>query len=85
MKPDLRGMRTDRLRKPKAQTLKTGALVYCRVSTKEQGDNLSLPVQEKRCREYCKAQGWDVLHVFTDKESAKTTPDYLVASASPNG
>ena len=73
MKPDLRGIRTDRKRKPKVQAQKTGALVYCRVSTKEQGENLSLPVQEKRCREYCKAKGWEVLHVFKDKESAKTT------------
>jgi DNA invertase Pin-like site-specific DNA recombinase len=72
MKPDLRGMRTDRLRKPKAQAQKTGALIYCRVSTKEQGENLSLPVQERKCQEYCKAQGWEVLKVFRDKESAKT-------------
>lgn len=72
MIPDLRGMRADRLRKPKTSTQRTGAVIYCRVSTKEQADNLSLPVQEQRCREYCTAQGWEVLCVFKDAESAKT-------------
>lgn len=50
-----------------------GAVIYCRVSTKEQLDNLSLPTQDKACREYCRRNGWDVLKVFHERgESAKT-------------
>src|SRR5262249_50693710 len=49
-----------------------GAVIYCRVSTKEQAENLSLEVQEKTCREYCEKNGWQVLEVFSEAESAKT-------------
>ena len=49
------------------------AVIYCRVSTKEQVQNLSLPTQLKACREYCAREGFDVGHEFTDAgESAKT-------------
>jgi site-specific DNA recombinase len=49
------------------------ALIYCRVSTKEQVSNLSLPTQLKACREYCDRQGFRVLHEFEDAGvSAKT-------------
>ena len=34
------------------------AVVYCRVSTKEQTKNLSLPVQQAACEEFCARQGW---------------------------
>jgi site-specific DNA recombinase len=51
---------------------RTGAVIYRRVSTKEQSTNLSLPLQEKTCRAYCEKNGWEVLKVFTDSESAKT-------------
>lgn len=48
-------------------------VIYCRVSTKEQVDNLSLATQEKVCCEYCAHQGIEVAEVFIDKgESAKT-------------
>jgi site-specific DNA recombinase len=56
------------------------AVIYCRVSTTEQAQNLSLPTQEKACREYCQRQGYDVAEVFIDAgESAKTTnrPEFL--------
>lgn len=56
------------------------AVIYCRVSSADQVKNLSLPTQEKACREYCARQGYDVDHVFVDAgESAKTTnrPEFL--------
>lgn len=50
------------------------AVLYCRVSTVEQVQNLSLPTQEKACREYAAREGYDVAEVFVDRgESAKTT------------
>lgn len=52
---------------------KNCAVIYCRVSTKEQVDNLSLGTQEKRCRDYCKDNGISVDKVFIEEgESAKT-------------
>jgi len=50
------------------------AVVYLRVSTKEQAQNLSLPTQRRACDEYCRREGLDVVKVFEDAgESAKTT------------
>jgi site-specific DNA recombinase len=49
------------------------AVIYCRVSTKEQTQNLSLETQEKECRKYCRLNGLSVARVFIEKgESAKT-------------
>lgn len=49
------------------------ALLYCRVSSKEQTHNLSLPVQEDQCRAFCSLNGWEVDRVFLERgESAKT-------------
>jgi site-specific DNA recombinase len=49
------------------------AVIYCRVSTKDQVRNLSLPTQEKTCREYCKRSSYDVDKIFVERgESAKT-------------
>ncbi len=49
------------------------AVIYCRVSTKEETQNLSLPTQQKMCREYCDKQGLSVARVFVEEgESAKT-------------
>src|SRR4051794_13942520 len=42
------------------------ALLYLRVSTKEQLQNLSMEVQEGRCREWCDRQGYEVAGVFHD-------------------
>ena len=51
-----------------------GAVIYVRVSTKEQTENLSLPTQLRACEEYCRRQGYDVLARFHEEgESAKTT------------
>lgn len=51
-----------------------GAVCYIRVSTTEQATgNNSLPVQEKKLRDYCKRGELDVLKVFVDPgESART-------------
>lgn len=49
------------------------AIIYCRVSSKEQTLNLSLPVQEDQCRAFCSQNGWEVDRVFMERgESAKT-------------
>ncbi len=49
------------------------AIIYCRVSSKEQTHNLSLPVQEDQCKAFCAQNGWDVDRVFLERgESAKT-------------
>ena len=51
-----------------------GAVIYVRVSTKEQTENLSLPTQLRACEEYCRRQGYEVLERFHEEgESAKTT------------
>jgi site-specific DNA recombinase len=43
------------------------AVIYCRVSTAEQAESgLGLDSQERRCRSYCDAQGWEVKGVFID-------------------
>ena len=50
-----------------------GAVIYVRVSTKEQTENLSLPTQLRACEEYCR-QGYEVLERFHEEgESAKST------------
>jgi site-specific DNA recombinase len=50
-----------------------GAVIYVRVSTKEQTENLSLPTQLRACEEYCR-QGYEVVERFHEEgESAKTT------------
>ena len=51
------------------------AVIYCRVSTKEQVDEgNSLTTQERICREYALKQGFEVVTLFIEKgESAKTT------------
>ena len=49
------------------------AVIYCRVSTKDQTSNLSLPTQRQSCVEYCQKHGYSVDRVFTEEgESAKT-------------
>ena len=50
-----------------------GAVIYVRVSTKEQTENLSLPTQLKACEEYCERQGFKIVARFREEgESAKT-------------
>ncbi len=52
----------------------TAALIYTRVSTIEQVENLSLDTQERECRAHCRREGLKVDRVFREEgESAKTT------------
>ena len=56
------------------------AVIYCRVSTTEQAQNLSLPTQERLCREYARREGFEIAKVFIERgESAKTIqrPEFL--------
>jgi len=49
------------------------AVIYCRVSTKEQVDNLSLATQERESRRFCQQNGYGVARIFIERgESAKT-------------
>src|ERR1043166_9714807 len=50
------------------------AVIYCRVSTKEQvEEGNSLVTQEKNCREYVSKYGYEVAAIFVEQgESAKT-------------
>jgi site-specific DNA recombinase len=51
-----------------------GAVIYVRVSTKEQTENLSLPTQLRACEEYCRREGFEVVARFREEgESAKTS------------
>ena len=51
-----------------------GAVIYIRVSTKEQTENLSLPTHLRTCEEYCRREGHEILGRFKEEgESAKTT------------
>jgi hypothetical protein len=43
-----------------------GAVIYIRVSTKEQTENLSLPTRLRACEEYCRREGLDVLQRFKE-------------------
>ncbi len=57
-----------------SKTARKDAVIYCRVSTEEQVDNLSLATQEERSLSYCSERAWPVLRIFRDEgKSAKTT------------
>jgi DNA invertase Pin-like site-specific DNA recombinase len=56
---------------PKAPKTET-AVIYCRVSSWKQTDGISLPNQEKQCREACEKKGLKVLSVFADAYSGRT-------------
>lgn len=54
-------------------TTRSRAVIYVRVSTKEQVEGNSLDVQERACREYCARENLDVAESFREEgESAKT-------------
>ena len=56
-----------------AKPTKSGAVIYTRVSSKDQLENYSLDTQEQACREFAARAGYDVVKVFTERaESAKT-------------
>src|SRR5512136_2829760 len=65
-------MKTTRTQSTKSK--KTGAVIYTRVSTREQVENLSLDSQERLCRRFCEEQGFKLLEVFCDEgKSARTS------------
>jgi DNA invertase Pin-like site-specific DNA recombinase len=43
------------------------AVIYCRVSSKEQIDGTSLESQEVACRDYARSKGMSVLRVFVEQ------------------
>lgn len=52
---------------------KLRAVIYTRVSSKDQIENFSLSTQEKACRDFCERNGLEVVEVFEERgESAKT-------------
>ena len=51
-----------------------GAVIYIRVSTKEQTENLSLPTQLKACEEYCEHQGFNYSRDSARKARARRPP-----------
>ena len=62
------------MKKKPSESERTNAVIYCRVSTDEQVDNLSLSTQQERSRAYCSVNGWTVVETFKDEgRSAKTT------------
>ena len=46
-------------------------IIYCRVSTEDQGGNNSPDYQESRLREYCRIMNFEVVKVILDKKSGK--------------
>ena len=46
------------------------AVIYCRVSMKQQALKLSLAAQLNACQAYCDRNGIDVAEVFEDGETA---------------
>lgn len=55
------------------------ALGYCRVSTKEQAEGMSLGYQEDRIASECKSRGWQLVAIYTDIGSgaeADNRPEY---------
>ena len=51
------------------------AVIYVRVSTTEQTENLSLPTQLRACEEYCRRQGYEVLERFHEEGESATSTD----------
>lgn len=55
------------------------AIGYCRVSTKEQAEGMSLGYQEDRIAAECTVRGWKLLEIYTDIGSgaeAENRPEY---------
>src|SRR5690349_573143 len=52
---------------------KSGAVIYVRVSTKDQLDNFSIETQLAACRACCERSGLTILKEFEEAASAKST------------
>ena len=62
------------MRKPTARIQRSNAVIYCRVSTDEQVENLSLSTQQSRSITYCSQNGWPVVKVFRDEGASAKSP-----------
>src|SRR5262245_31817237 len=66
------------------------AVIYCRVSTKEQTQNLSLPTQPKACREYSRGRAgrwFGNLQTRANQQKRQTDPssrNYLSSAVPEN-
>ncbi len=49
------------------------AIIYCRISSMAQKEGVSLAVQEQVCLDYCKKNGWQVIHIVREITSATDT------------
>ena len=59
--------------KKKLPNVKTGAVIYTRVSSDRQVDNMSLGEQKRICEEFCRLKQFSVIRQFAEEgESAKT-------------
>src|SRR6476620_9324232 len=68
-----RPRRSPRRTRERADEVKTGAVIYVRVSTKDQLENFSIETQLARCRERCQRDGLTILREFEEAASAKST------------
>ena len=59
-----------------------GAVIYIRVSTKEQTENLSLPTQLRACEEYCGREGYEVRERFKGSRRRARAPKPPTARSS---
>lgn len=53
---------------------KTKAVIYVRVSSDRQVDNMSLGEQERICIEFCQRKELTVVRVFREKENLQRLP-----------
>jgi hypothetical protein len=59
-------------------------VIYVRVSTKEQTENLSLLTQLRACEEYCRRQGYEILERFQrGRRGAKSDRSQPVSESVP--
>src|SRR5690242_17160679 len=49
------------------------AVIYQRVSTKEQLENLSMEVQQSRCSDWCRSRGIEIVEMFHDDGASART------------
>ena len=60
------------------QTKKTQAkicIIYCRYSSEQQRDNMSIEAQKHACIEFAAKQGWQILKVYVDEARSGSSDD----------
>ena len=64
--------RKDETKKKASKPILKRAGIYCRVSTRGQGESgVSLANQERKCKNYCDVQDYEVVDTYIDVQSAK--------------